>query len=306
MTPVAIRENEEQTRYGACRLTDGDFERLGRFIYDHCGIKMPPSKKTMLESRLQRRVRDLGMESFSRYCDYLFSVAGQDGETVTMIDLVTTNKTDFFREADHFTFLAERMLPRWWETHGGQDRPLRVWSAGCSTGEEPYTLAMVLQQFAERCPGFDFRILATDISTRVLEKARLAVYGEERVRAVPEPLLRKYFLRSKDRDEKLVRIVPELRRRVLFERLNFMEAFSIRGEFDVIFCRNVIIYFDRSTQERLIGRFIEHLHADGHLFLGHSETLSGHDLPLKAVYPTVYRNSGPACPDEVQKAVSWR
>lgn len=278
-----------QARSGPGRLTAGDFARLGRFIYDVCGIKMPPSKKTMLESRLQRRVRDLGMDSFASYCGYLFSPEGQADETARMIDLVTTNKTDFFREPDHFTYLVEKVLPLWWQEFGATGRPFRAWSAGCSSGEEPYTMAMVLQSFADRCPGFDFRILATDISTRVLEKASRAVYAEERVHTVPDQFKRKYLLRSKDREERLVRVVPELRARVQFERLNFMEDFGIRGEFDIVFCRNVIIYFDRPTQELLMGRFLDHLRPDGHLFLGHSETLSGHNLPLKAVYPTVYR-----------------
>ncbi len=287
---AGARGGEEQTRYGACRLTGDDFDRLGRFIYDVCGIKMPPSKKTMLESRLQRRVRDLGMNSFARYCDYLFSAEGQAEEVVRMIDLVTTNKTDFFREPDHFVYLLETVLPLWWEQHGGPGRPFRAWSAGCSSGEEPYTMAMVLQHFTEQCAGFDYSILATDISTRVLDRGRLAVYGEERIATVPEQFRRKYLLRSRDRSEGLVRVVPELRTRVQFERLNFMVNFNVREEFDIIFCRNVIIYFDRQTQEQLIGRFLDHLRPDGHLFLGHSETLNSHNLPLKAVSPTVYRS----------------
>lgn len=283
-------EPESLNRFGNCRLSEGDFLRLGRYIYGICGIKMPPSKKTMLESRLQRRVRDLGLDSFARYCDYLFSPEGQAEEAVRMIDLVTTNKTDFFREPDHFEYLSGTVLPLWWRTYGGSGRPFRIWSAGCSSGEEPYTMAMVLMQFAEHHPEFDFRILATDISTRVLEKARLAIYDEDRVSCVPEPLRRQYMLRSRDRCERLVRIVPELRRRVQFERLNLMEEFSLQGTFDAIFCRNVIIYFDRQTQTTLINRFLDHLCADGYLFLGHSETLSGHDLPLLNVSPTVYRN----------------
>jgi chemotaxis protein methyltransferase CheR len=276
----------------SCRLTEGDFLRLGGYIYDTCGIRMPPSKKTMLESRLQKRLRTLGLDSFSQYCAYLFSAEGRDLETDRMIDLVTTNKTDFFREADHFTYLADTVLPQWLRSQPpGNLRNFRVWSAGCSTGEEPYTLAMVLQDFAEHCPGFDFQILATDISTRVLETARLAIYQEERTGPVSLNRKKKYFLRSKDRKEGLVRVTPELRKKVQFRWLNFMgENFGLQDKFDIIFCRNVIIYFDRSTQEGLLRRFCGHLSSCGHLFLGHSETLSGHGLPLRAVYPTVYRN----------------
>jgi chemotaxis protein methyltransferase CheR len=274
-----------------CRLTNSDFLRLGRFIYDTCGIRMPPVKKSMLESRLQKRLRILGMSSFAEYCAYLFSDEGQSRETVIMIDLVTTNKTDFFREAEHFTYLEESVLPEWVHDHPeGLQRPFRSWSAGCSTGEEAYTMAMVFRNFAEHCPGFDFRILGTDISTRVLDTARMAVYREERIDAIPMDFRKKYLFRSRERNEKLVRIVPTLRSRVQFRSLNFMEDdFGFRDEFDVVFCRNVIIYFDRQTQEAFLNRLCRHVAVGGYLFLGHSETLSGHNLPLKGVYPTVYR-----------------
>ncbi len=272
----------------APRLSSGDFARLARFIHEACGISMPATKKTMLEARLHKRLRALGMRSFADYCTFLFGVGGLD-EQAAMIDLATTNKTDFFREADHFAFLVQRVLPEWLRRTGGGGR-LTVWSAGCSTGEEPYTLAMVLNEFAGGGARFDYRVLATDISGRVLEKAQLAVYPEERAAPVPAGLKRKYLLRSRDRSEGLVRVVPELRARVRFRRLNLMaNDFGIRERIDVIFCRNVIIYFDRPTQERLLHRFCDLLPGGGHLFMGHSETLSGLGIPLTAVYPTVYR-----------------
>jgi chemotaxis protein methyltransferase CheR len=272
------------------RLTEDDFLRLGRFIYDECGIRMPPIKKTMLESRLQKRLRILDMDSFVQYCAYLFSSEGLLAEAVPMLDLVTTNKTDFFRESDHFEYLAASVLPGYVQKGEGACRNLRIWSAGCSTGEEPYTLAMVLQEFAEQSPGFDFRILATDLSTRVLQSGRVAVYHEERTAPVPPDLKRKYFLRSKDRSERVVRIVPQLREKVEFRRLNFMgDDFGIRERVDIIFCRNVIIYFDRPTQERLLQRFCTHLAPGGFIFMGHSETLNGLDVPLVQVSPTIYR-----------------
>ena len=274
------------------RLTGEDFKRLAGFIYGACGIRMPVSKKSMLESRLQKRLRILGMGSFAQYCAYLFSPEGQENESVRMIDLVTTNKTDFFREPDHFAHLAETVLPEWVRRYPDRESQIfKVWSAGCSTGEEPYTLAMVLQNFADHCPGFDFRIMATDISTRVLETGRLGIYREERTDAIPLEFRKKYLLRSRERSEGLVRIVPWLRNKVRFQWLNFMEDdYGFREKFDAIFCRNVIIYFDRPTQETLLSRLCGHLSAGGHLFLGHSETLSGYNLPLKTVYPTVYRN----------------
>ena len=272
-------------------LTARDFSRLSRFIYDTCGIKMPDVKKTMLEARLQKRLRGLGMRSFTDYCDYLFSSAGLDNELVQMLDMVTTNKTDFFREPDHFDYLTQQVLPDWCARHPGAR--LAIWSAGCSSGEEPYTLAMVLSEFALSNPGFDFQILATDISTRVLEKAKTAIYPEPLVDPVPLALKKKYLLRSKDKSSGVVRIVPELREKVRFRRLNFMdEDFGMREQLDIIFCRNVIIYFDRPTQERLLNRFHRQMKPGSFIFMGHSETLSGLNVPLTSVFPTVYRKLG--------------
>ena len=271
-------------------LSGNDFTRLSSFIYEQCGIKMPPAKKTMLEARLQKRLRALSLPSFSDYCEYLFSQEGLKNELIMMVDLVTTNKTDFFREPDHFSYLVHTVIPEWRNKTGGR-RPLNVWSAGCSTGEEPYTLAMVLNEVAASQDGFSYQIMATDISTRVLEKARKAVYDEDRIDPVPMQLRRKYLLRSKDRTSPQVRIVPELRSRVRFGRLNFMDSdFGFRDKLDIIFCRNVIIYFDRKTQERLLNKFHGHLSAGGWIFMGHSETLNGLDVPLVQVHPTVYRN----------------
>jgi chemotaxis protein methyltransferase CheR len=269
-------------------LSARDFGRLSRFIYDTCGIKMPEVKKTMLEARLQKRLRSLGMHSFTDYCDFLFSAEGMEQELVQMLDMVTTNKTDFFREPDHFHYLTQTVLPEWVKRHPGGT--LAIWSAGCSSGEEPYTLAMVLSEFAARNPGFDFRILATDISTRVLEKAKTAIYSESQVEPVTIELKKKYLLRSKDRSSGMVRIVPELREKIRFRRLNFMDDdFGMREPLDIIFCRNVIIYFDRQTQEKLLQRFHHNMKAGAYIFMGHSETLSGLNVPLVSVYPTVYR-----------------
>ncbi|WP_243373051.1 protein-glutamate O-methyltransferase [Geotalea sp. SG265] len=273
---------------GRQSLSSKDFNRLSQFIYEELGIKMPEAKKTMLEARLQKRLRTLGIPTFAEYCEFLFSDQGMEEEIIQMIDLVTTNKTDFFREPEHFDYLLDRVLPEWENRHQG--KKLMVWSAGCSSGEEPYTLAMVLSEFGEMCPGFRFEILATDISSRVLEKAKVAVYDEERVIPVPANLKRKYLLRSKDRANPRVRIVPELRDRVCFRRLNFMDGdFGMREQLDIIFCRNVIIYFDRKTQERLLNHFYTHMAPGSHIFMGHSETLSGLNVPLTAVHPTVYR-----------------
>jgi len=270
-----------------------DFRRLGELITNVSGIKISDPKKTMLESRLQRRVKRLGMSSMREYLDYLFSPEGMDKELIRMIDEVTTNKTDFFREPAHFEFLAGRALPDLIARRGAEPRKrFTLWSAGCSSGEEPYTLAMVLAEFAEQHQGngLSFQLLATDISTTMLEKASLAVYEEERIAPVPEELRKKYLLKSKDRARHLYRVVPELRRLVTFRIVNFMDTdFGFREPIHIIFCRNVIIYFDKKTQEELIRRFCTCLARDGYIFLGHSETLFGMNLPLVQVAPTIYR-----------------
>ena len=272
-------------------MNDAQFRRLVEFIYKVCGIKLNDSKKVMLESRLSKRLKALGMKSYKEYCEYLFSQKGSDEELIHMIDMVTTNKTDFFREPAHFDFLRRKALPELIRTHrAGTSSKLTAWSAGCSTGEEPYTLSMVLSDYAEIHRGFEYLILATDISTRVLDVAKTGIYREEQVVPVPQDFRKRYLLRGKERQMGKVRIVPELREMIRFRRLNFMEGdFGMREPLDIVFCRNVIIYFDRPTQERLINRISSHMIPGGYLFMGHSETLNGMNVPLVSVAPTVYR-----------------
>lgn len=269
------------------------FERMSRFVYDQVGIKLPASKRVMLEARLQKRLRVLGLNSYDQYVEYLFTDRGIDQELHNFIDVVTTNTTEFFREPRHFDYLVGTVLPAWMaeEARNRGRRKLRLWSAGCSIGMEPYTLAMVLLDFADRAPGFDFSILATDISSRALHQAVRAVYDEERVHSVPEHMRKRYLLRSRDRSRRLVRMGPALRSVVSFDRLNFMEPFGFSEPMDIIFCRNVIIYFDKPTQERLFRQFCQCLRPGGHLFIGHSESLTGMALPLDQVAPTVYRRT---------------
>jgi chemotaxis protein methyltransferase CheR len=268
-----------------------EFNRLSEFIHSQCGIKMPPGKKIMLESRLQKRLKTLGISCFREYCQYLFDGPEGKAELIHMIDAVTTNKTGFFREPTHFTYLVNTALPLLLQdkekSHG-----CTVWSAGCSSGEEPYTLGMVLSEFASRQQGFQFSIVATDISTKILDKARLGIYEQELVADVPPLIKLKYFMRSKDRIKGLVRIVPTLRSLVRFERLNLMdESYAFSGPVDVIFCRNVIIYFDRETQYKLLDRLCRCLRTGGYLFLGHSESVHGFDLPIARMAATVFRKS---------------
>ena len=272
-------------------LSEKDFRRLSELIQSSSGIKMPNPKKVMIEARLRKRLKALGMKSFRAYCDYLFSPEGRKQELVPMIDVITTNKTDFFREPRHFDYLTQTAVPELVRSEGaGIRRQLIVWSAGCSTGEEPYTIAMVLNELVKKQPAFHFMVLATDISTKVLDKAMRGVYERERIEAVPGALKKKYFMQSIDTKKHLVRIVPELRAAVRFRRLNFMDGdFGMREPMDIIFCRNVIIYFDKPTQERLLNRLCKHLIPGGYIFMGHSETLSGLNVPLVSVGSMVYR-----------------
>lgn len=272
------------------KLTVPSFRVFARFVTDQTGIKMPDNKIAMLESRLQRRLRVLGLESLEQYQDFLFKSPNGAAELADFIDAVTTNKTDFFREPEHFGHLTTTVLPSL-QPRGGAAWTAKVWCAGCSSGEEAYTLAMVLSEYGEARAGFDFRIVATDISTRVLQAAADAIYDASRIEPVPEELRKKYLLRSRDPARNLCRIVPALRGRVRFQRLNFMDtAYGLKDLFDVIFFRNVMIYFDKPTQQQVVQRLCRLLRPGGCLFISHSESLIGLDVPLQMVAPATYRH----------------
>jgi len=241
----------------------------------------------MLQARLQRRLRTLNMRSYGEYLEYLQSLKGLEVELPQMVDAVTTNTTSFFREPKHFEYLTQVVLPQWQKKHPGQT--FAVWNASCSSGEEPYTTAMVLTDYHERISPLRFTIVATDISTDILKKAAHAVYEDEKIGTIPVEFRRKYLLRSKDRSRRMVRIMPDLRETVSFRRLNFMDDFQFREKMDLIFCRNVMIYFDKKTQTELVQKFCNHLEPGGHLFIGHSESLAGADLPLKQMAPATYQ-----------------
>lgn len=274
-------------------LSERDFRRLSKFIYKECGVNLPKYKKTLLESRLHKRVRKLKIPSLEEYCNYLFSPEGMKLERSNMIDAITTNKTDFFREPDHFDYLVQQVLPELIsENRAGFSHTLSVWSAGCSSGEEPFTLAMVLQDYSERLHSnsLDYHVLATDVSLGILKKAERAIYDHEQIQPVPYSFRKKYCMRGKNNRKDLVRIVPEVRRVVLFKRLNFLDNnFGIPDPMDIIFCRNVIIYFDQATQEQVLRKICEYLRPGGYLFMGHSETLNQITVPLVQVAPTIYK-----------------
>ncbi|MFP4556683.1 MAG: CheR family methyltransferase [Bacteroidales bacterium] len=271
------------------QLTQDEFDKLSRFIYKESGIKMPPVKRVMLQSRLQKRLRHLNMSNFKEYIEYVFSKEGLNGEIIHMLDVVSTNKTDFFREPIHFDYLFNTVLPEFAE-QPGTSKNMKIWSAGCSSGEEPYTIAIVLADFAEKNPRFDFSIIGTDISTLILQKAVDAVYKEERVAIIPIETKKKHFLKSKDRANPTVKVAQHLRKKVRFGRLNFMDtSYDLSEMFDVVFCRNVLIYFDRETQEKVMQKLCMKLKSGGYFFLGHSESIMNMDVPLKQVKPTIFK-----------------
>lgn len=277
--------------FSRIELTGKDFKRLASFIHERLGIKVPDFKRSMIESRLRKRLNVLGMKNYTQYCDFLFSGQGMDQELSEFTDVITTNKTDFFREPHHFKFIQEKALPDLIEnTNAGVSRKLMAWSCACSRGDEPYTLAMVLSDYGETLKRFDFSILATDISTRMLETAVRGIYEEQVVEPVPPEFKKKYLLRSKDRTRQIVRIKPEIRKRIKFHRLNLMNSdFGLSHKMDILFCRNVIIYFDKPTTENLIARLCDNLAPGGYLFMGHSELLDVNRYPLVPVAPTIYQ-----------------
>lgn len=268
-------------------LTNSEFQQLSKLVYAECGINLGEGKKVMLESRLTKRLRVLNMLSFKEYIQHITSKEGIDTELVHMIDVVTTNKTDFFREPHHFEYLTNTLLPEF--IHRNGDRTFRTWSAACSTGEEPYTMAMVLQDFALTHSRFTYNILASDISTHVLQRAAMGIYNPAHVDVLPLTVKKKYFLKSKDQTKPSARVIKSLREKVEFVRLNLMDdQLNVGDNMDVIFCRNVLIYFDRKTQLEVVNKLAQKLKPGGYLFIGHSESLHQFDLPLRQVRPTIF------------------
>lgn len=245
----------------------------------------------MLESRLQKRMQALGMTSFREYAARIEHGRGHSHaeELKQFYDAVTTNKTDFFREPQHFKYLYQEVLPTLTRARRGHFK-CRVWCAGCSSGEEVYTLAMVLSEYQRSQRNFEYSIVATDISTRVLHTAQAATYPEAAAEPIPVPLRSRYLLRSRSAHKPRVRVVPELCKHIEFTRLNFMdERYPIHGRFDVIFFRNVLIYFDKDTQQRVLERQCARLVSGGYLFVSLTESLAGLELPLESVASSVFR-----------------
>ncbi len=268
-------------------LRDTEFEKISRLVYSHCGIHLHDGKKELVKARLSKRIREGNFRSFADYYDYVKTGEGTD-EFIAMIDSLSTNLTSFFREDGPFRALS-RIVPELIREAARRGRPrLNLWSAGCSSGEEPYTMAVTALEAAQGT-GADIRILATDISTRVLKKAGQGIYPAERVKSVPPDLLRRYFQVGQGNWAGYYRVKKDVRDLVRFERFNLMDPPAPGDPCNVIFCRNVMIYFDKKTQEGLVNRFHSRLAKGGYLFIGHSESLTGLSHAFQYLEPSLYR-----------------
>lgn len=270
------------------QLTDAEFKKFSDLIYQHVGIFMKLEKKELLNARLGKRLRACQLDSFQQYFDLITHPSEQSREFVEFLDSVSTNFTSFFREVSHFEYLQTRVLPELMAKRGA-GRDFVFWSSASSSGEEPYTMAIFLNEFASQAPGFRYRIMATDISTKVLGMAANGVYPVEQTTKVPRDILKKYFQKGLGASAGKVKVKNELRKQVAFQRFNLMGEFPWKEEMDVIFCRNVMIYFDRQTQEKLVAKFYNCLAKGGYLFIGHSESISSLKHDFVQVEATTYK-----------------
>ena len=262
-------------------LSSADFEKFRRLAYDTFGLDLREGKEQLVSARLMKLMTRLDIRSYKDYYNYVTS--DPSGQALTeMVDVLTTNHTSFLRESSHFDFLVEQALSEW-----SRRSRIRIWCAASSTGEEPYSIAFSLLDKVSRSQTIE--ILATDISNRVLETARRGIYPNSRLESLPTDWTRKYLLRGQNQSEGLFRVKPEVRSLIRFERLNLIEPFPKLEPFPVIFCRNVMIYFDRPTQERVVKQLASCLEPGGYLFIGHAESLSGIDAQLRYVKPAIYR-----------------
>lgn len=273
----------------ADHLSRASFAALAEVVQAHTGIRLPPSKQVMVEGRLRKRLAHAGCATLDQYAALVLGMHGGE-ELERVIDCVTTNKTEFFREPTHFEFLQDRAIPELIRLHRGAAR-IKVWSAACSTGAEPFTAAMVLHDLMIQRRDFHYAILGTDISVSVLNEAKAAIYPRSMMDAIPPDKRARYVMMAKDHTRDAARITPELRKRVRFRQLNLMdEQYPVDDHVDVIFCRNVLIYFERPTQEAVVNRLASHLRPGGFLLLGHSESMAGTGARhLRQVVPTIFQ-----------------
>lgn len=280
MVESAVRDGKE------FRFSDRDFEYLRQLVNRETGIVITEAKREMVYSRLSRRLRVLNLADFKEYCRLLEK--DPEGELNALINAITTNLTSFFREPHHFEFLQGTVIPDLLKRNAASRR-LRIWSAGCSTGEEPYSIAMTAAEALPPEDDWDCRILATDLDTDVLAKAERGVYPLERVANIAQPRLQQWFLRGGGANQGMARVVPALREMIAFRHLNLMEEWPVRGPIDVLFCRNVVIYFNKETQRRIFEKFANCMAEHSYLFIGHSESLFKITDRFESIGQTIYR-----------------
>jgi chemotaxis protein methyltransferase CheR len=266
-------------------FTDDHFNRLRCLVNLHAGISVSDSKRELIYSRLSRRLRHLGMDNFEGYCRMLEE--GDACEVPQFVNAITTNLTSFFRESHHFDYLADKVLPGLMERKS-KTRQLRIWSAGCSTGEEPYSIAIVIRECLKNIDEWDIKILATDIDSNVLEMAEKGIYPDEKINGLSLDRLQTSFRKGIGSNLGFVKIVPKLKQMISFRQLNLMDSWPMRGLFDIIFCRNVVIYFNKQRQKILFDRFSDSLDPKGFLFVGHSESLFDICKKFDLVGKTIY------------------
>jgi chemotaxis protein methyltransferase CheR len=272
-------------------LGDAEFNFIRHVISENAGIVLGPNKRQLVQGRLARRLRELGLPSYEAYCDHLRESGPE--ELVGLINALTTNVTAFFRENHHFDALAAYMIPEALKRNQASRR-LRIWSAGCSTGEEPYCIAMVASEVLPSAMRWDLKILATDIDSDVIAAGQQGIYPIDRLSTVPQERLRRCFRKGVGANAGHGLIQPDIARLISFRTLNLQQPWPMKGPFDIIFCRNVMIYFDQATRERLVSRFAELLAPEGYLCLGHSESIHAGTAPFRLVGKTIYRRQGNA------------
>lgn len=279
--------SEESGKQREFQFTDRDFKHIRDFIYEHTGIVLSDAKRDMVYSRLARRLRKLGLASFTDYLDFVS--AHEDQELGQFVNALTTNLTAFFRESHHFAHLANDLVASW--AADPEKQRIRIWSAGCSTGEEPYSIAMTLLDALPDDRSWDVRILATDLDSDVVARAETGIYAENRIDGLDKDLVSRWFMKGKGQQAGMVRVRPELQEIISFRQLNLLHEWPFKGPLDVIFCRNVVIYFDKQTQKKLFNRYADLMPDDGALFIGHSETLFRVSERFRSLGNTIYRKT---------------
>jgi len=271
-------------------LTRKEYELFRKLVYAKSGINLGDQKMQLVRARLGKRLRQCGFKTFKDYYDHI--IDDPTGEELsTLLDAISTNTTHLFRESHHFDFLKQ-IITGWTADRRWciGNKELRIWSAGCSSGEEPHSIAMLAYETLRSHPAIELKLLATDISVQMLSRAKLGLYEPHRVGTVPPALKTRYLMKVRHDGQNMVQLIPELRRLITFTRFNLMRpTFSFRHGFDVIFCRNVMIYFDKPTQQSLVAKFTHHLKSGGYLMIGHSESLNPIQHSLSYVEPTIYR-----------------